>query len=48
MELSQGNFPHSYLTQIKMSFFKKGGQEGKTGLVWGLALVGGGGCREKV
>jgi hypothetical protein len=30
-----------YLKQTKMPFFKNG-QEGKTGPVWGLILVGGG------
>jgi hypothetical protein len=33
---------YSYCIQIKLSFFKNGGQECKTGPVWGLAPVGGG------
>jgi hypothetical protein len=32
---------HSYLKQTKMSFFKHGEQEDKTGPVWRLAPVGG-------
>jgi hypothetical protein len=39
MKMSQGNSLYSYLKQTKMSFCKNGGQEGKTGPVWGL--VGG-------
>jgi hypothetical protein len=31
-----------------MSFFKNGGQEGKTGPVWGLVPVGAGGYKERV
>jgi hypothetical protein len=31
-----------------MPFFKHRGQEGKTGPVWGLAPVGGGGYKERV
>jgi hypothetical protein len=31
-----------------MPFFHNGEQEGKTGPVWGLAPVGGGGCKERV
>jgi hypothetical protein len=31
-----------------MSFFKNGEWEGKTRSVWGLAPVGGGGCKERV
>jgi hypothetical protein len=31
-----------------MSAFKNEGQEGKTGSVWGLAPVGGGGYQERV
>jgi hypothetical protein len=31
-----------------MSFFKNRGQEGKTGLVWGLVPVGGEEYKEKV
>jgi hypothetical protein len=30
-----------------MSFFKTGEQEGKTGPIWGLAPVGGGGYKER-
>jgi hypothetical protein len=33
---------------ILVLFFKNGGQEGKTGLVWGLAPLGGGGYKERV
>jgi hypothetical protein len=31
-----------------MTSFKSGGQEGKTGPVWGLVSVGGGGYKERV
>jgi hypothetical protein len=48
LEMSQGSSLYSYLKQTKMSFFKNGGQEGKTGPVWGLAPVGGGGHKERV
>jgi hypothetical protein len=34
--MSQWNTLNSYLKQTKMSFFKNGGQEGKTRSVWGL------------
>jgi hypothetical protein len=48
MEMSQGEILWSYLQKTKMSFFRNKGQEGKTGPVWGLAPVGGGGCKERV
>jgi hypothetical protein len=31
-----------------MSFSQNGKQEGRTGPVWGLVPVGGGGCKERV
>jgi hypothetical protein len=34
--------------QTKISFKKNGEQEGKTGPVWRLAPVGGGGYKERV
>jgi hypothetical protein len=47
MGMSQGNSLCSYFKQTKMSFFP-GEQEGKTGPVWGLAPVEGGGYKERV
>jgi hypothetical protein len=38
---------YSYLMQTKISFKKNGEQEGKTGPVWRLAPVGGGGYKER-
>jgi hypothetical protein len=46
--MSQRNSLCSYLKQIKMSFFKNREHEGKTGLVWGLAPVGGGRYKERM
>jgi hypothetical protein len=41
MEMSQGNSLCSYPKQTKMSFFKNGRQESKSGPDWELAPVGG-------
>jgi hypothetical protein len=40
MEMSQSNSLYSYLIQTKMSLFKNGEEEGKTGPVCKLAPVG--------
>jgi hypothetical protein len=48
MEMSQGNSLYSYPKKTKMSFFQKQRKEDKTGPVWGLVPVGGGGYKESV
>jgi hypothetical protein len=48
MEMSQWNSLYSYLKQIKVSFFNNKGQEGKTGLVWSLLPVVGGGYKGRM
>jgi hypothetical protein len=49
MEMTQGNSLCRYLKQTKcFFFFSNKGQEGKTGPVWRLAPVGGGGYKERV
>jgi hypothetical protein len=48
IEMSQWNSLYSDLKQTKISFFKNGEPERKTGPVWGLVVDEGVGYKERV